>query len=276
MSERASRRLRPKDVAMLVKSGGDFTEETRFVPTAGGGFVPWGKSTFKAVNPGDVTNSNEPSDSLETNDTGAEITESAATPPADASVSVEEAPVTDQVPEAVAAIATPPVNDTPFSSADIVAEIEKAREDGRALGYQQGVTAARQEFEGALTTLRRLEESLLPLADEAVARNTEIIARHVRRIAQDLAGMMLSTIPEDFVARIHRAAETFTRANMEYTLTINSHDAAFLIPALKGDELFASIRVIEDAALPAGGFKLSARDLEVEDYPELLGAGDDA
>ena len=116
----------------------------------------------------------------------------------------------------------------------------------------------------------------MPLADDAVSKNTEIIARHVRRIAQDLAGSMFATIPDIFVERIRRAAETFTRAGMDFSLAISAKDAQVLMPPLKGDDLFKTIRVSEDPDLPAGGFRLTARDLEVEDVPELLGAGDEA
>ena len=274
MSKTYSRRLRPKDVAMLVKSGGDFTEETRFAPESGGGFVPWGKTKFKVVKVEEALNSNEPQDA-----------ETVASPAQDeANVHAEgQAPELDHMHEQAAVTSgdVPPVappagpQDIAPSSADIIAEIDKAREDGRVIGYQQGVAAGRQEFEAALDVLRRLEERIIPLADEAISKNTEIIARHVRRIAQDLAGTMLATIPDAFVERIHRAAETFTRAGMEFSLAINPKDAEILIPALKGDDLFKEIKVNEDPALPSGGFKISARDLEVEDYPQLLGAGDE-
>jgi flagellar biosynthesis/type III secretory pathway protein FliH len=62
---------------------------------------------------------------------------------------------------------------------------------------------------------------------------------------------------------------------MDYSLAINPKDAEILIPALKGDDLFKEIKVNEDPALPPGGFKISSRDLEVEDFPQLLGAGDE-
>ena len=272
MSEKPSRRLRPKDVAMLVKSGGDFAEETRYSPQSGGGFVPWGKTNFKVLKAEDALNSNDPQNSEQ------------QLPPAETEANTEHAAPnaevhTDQTePNAVD---VPPIappagpQDVAPSSADIIAEIDKAREDGRVMGYQQGLAAGRQEFESALEILRRLEERLIPLADEAIAKNTEVIARHVRRIAQDLSGTMFATIPDAFVQRIHRAAETFTRANMEFALAINPKDAEILIPALKGDELFKDIKIHEDQALPSGGFKITARDLEVEDFPQLLGAGDE-
>ena len=278
MSETYSRRLRPKDVAMLVKSGGDFTEETRFAPESGGGFVPWGKTKFKVVKVEEAINSNEP----QAKDTAAASAQDEVVSHADG-----QAPEQENMPEQVAVapsdapLVAPPVappagpQDIAPSSADIIAEIDKAREDGRVIGYQQGLAAGRQEIEAALDVLRRLEERIIPLADEALSKNTEIIARHVRRIAQDLAGTMLATIPDAFVERIHRAAETFTRAGMEFSLAINPKDAEILIPALKGDDLFKEIKVNEDPALPSGGFKISARDLEVEDYPQLLGAGDE-
>lgn len=271
MSEKSSRRLRPKDVAMLVKSGGDFAEETRYSPQSGGGFVPWGKTNFKVLKAEDALNSNEPQDT-EQDSAAAE-----ATAHADHTANAEANAVIAETTTAEVPPAAPPAGpqDVAPSSADIIAEIDKAREDGRVIGYQQGLAAGRQEFEAALDLLRRLEERIIPLADEAIAKNTEIIARHVRRIAQDLSGTMFATIPDAFVQRIHRAAETFTRANMEFTLAINPKDAEILIPALRGDELFKDIKVNEDPALPSGGFKISARDLEVEDFPQLLGAGDD-
>ena len=270
MSETYSRRLRPKDVAMLVKSGGDFTEETRFSPETGGGFVPWGKTKFKVLTPEDAVNSNEPPDS---DADAAPSSEGTGGDGIVAEAAVETAAIsTADIPP----MAPPPgPQDVAPSSADIIAEIDKAREDGRVIGYQQGLAAGRQEFEAALDVLRRLEDRIIPLADEAISKNTEIIARHVRRIAQDLAGTMLATIPDAIVQRIHRAAETFTRAGMEYSLAINPKDAEILIPALKGDDLFKDIKVNEDPNLPSGGFKISSRDLEVEDFPQLLGAGDE-
>jgi len=274
MSETYSRRLRPKDVATLVKSGGDFTEETRFSPETGGGFVPWGKTKFKVVSKDDALNSNEPPEA----DASATASQDATATHADG-VTHESEAVSEQATAAHAEIppmAPPPgPQDIAHSSADIIAEIDKAREDGRVIGYQQGLAAGRQEFEAALDVLRRLEDRIIPLADEAISKNTEIIARHVRRIAQDLAGTMLANIPDAIVQRIHRAAETFTRAGMEYSLAINPKDAEILIPALKGDDLFKEIKVNEDPTLPLGGFKISSRDLEVEDFPQLIGAGDE-
>ena len=268
MYSNPSRRLRPKDVADLVKTS-DFEEENRYAPPSGGGFVPWGKTSFKVISSNDIAKGDEPARAAEASH---EPTDAVAESE-QAQAAADEALVADadQVP------AMPPAlgpQDIAPTSENIIAEIEKAREDGRVTGYHQGMAAARQEFEAALDVLRRLEERLVPLADEAVAKNTEIIARHVRRIAQDLAGSMFATIPEIFVERIRRAAETFTRAGMEFSLAINNKDAQVLMPSLKGDDLFKTIRVTEDPELPSGGFRLSARDLEVEDVPELLGAGD--
>lgn len=273
MSEKLSRRLRPKDVAMLVKSGGDFAEETRYAPETGGGFVPWGKTKFKVIKPEDALNSNDPQDA-DFAETHAQNDTVAQAEGVTAEISVENAAGSSADIPPTAPPAGP--QDVAPSSADIIAEIDKAREDGRIIGYQQGLAAGRQEFEAALDVLRRLEERIIPLADEAVSKNTEIIARHVRRIAQDLSGAMFATIPDVFVQRIHRAAETFTRAGMDYTLAINPKDAEILIPVLKGDDLFKEIKVNEDPGLPSGGFKITSRDLEVEDFPQLIGGGDDA
>lgn len=272
MSEKSSRRLRPKDVAILVRSGGDFAEETRYAPQKDGGFVPWDKANFKVLKVEDALNSNEPpSSEIETTTVEeAASVESASSSAEEINVQVKN--ISENVP-----VTQPPKGpqDVSPSSADIIVEIEKAREDGRVIGYQQGLAAGRQEFEAALDVLRRLEERILPLTDEAIAKNTEIIARHVRRIAQDLSGTMLASMPDAFVQRIYRAAETFTRASMEFTLAINPWDAQTLVPALRDNELFKNIKINEDATLPSGGFKITARDLEVEDFPQFLGTGDE-
>jgi len=169
----------------------------------------------------------------------------------------------------------PLIQEAPVNSADIIAEIEKAREDGRALGYQQGLAAARQELADALATLRRLEEQLVPATEDVLEKNIAVMAQHVRRIAQDLAGNVFATIPEMFIERIRKSADMFTRASSEFTLAINTKDAQSLMPALRGEELFKTIKIIEDSHLPNGGFRLTGRDLEVEDTPELLGLAED-
>ena len=269
MYDNPSRRLRPKDVAVLVKSS-DFEEENRYAPPSGGGFIPWGKTSFKVISKDDIANANE-----------AENAESASHDKAVAHAETEAAQIDAEATLAQAAdqvTAMPPApgpQDNVPSSEAIIAEIEKAREDGRVIGYQQGLTAGRQEFEAALDVLRRLEERIVPLADEAIAKNTEVIARHVRRIAQDLAGTVFAEIPEPFLERIRRSAELFVRANSEFSLFVSSPDLKALTNALKGEEIFADIKIVADPDLMRGAFRLSSRDLEVVDTPVIEGGEED-
>lgn len=277
MSEPTSRRLRPKDAALFAKTGGEFSEETRLTAPSDGGFVAWEKTSFKVVDEGELV---PPSDEYVPEEPPVAVQP-------EVPVEVPPQPVAQETPSPANALATgneqpsetfvppPLIQETPVSSADIIAEIEKAREDGRAIGYQQGLTAARQELADALATLRRLEEQLIPSAEEVLEKNTAIIAQHVRRIAQDLAGNVFATIPDMFIERIRKSADMFTRAGSEFTLAINSKDAQSLMPALRGDDLFKSIKILEDSGLPHGGFRLTGRDLEVEDVPELLGLAED-
>ena len=274
MSDKPSRRLRPKDAAMFAKTGGEFAEEGRYATPSDGEFVPWGKTSFKVVDPDELSNSTD------------KVDEFALDPetvlPIDENVqqTAEETEAANQLeaqeqsqPEPF--VPPPMIQETPVNSADIIAEIEKAREDGRAIGYQQGVTAARHELADAMATLRRLEEQLIPATEEVLEKNTAIIARHVRRIAQDLAGNMFATIPDLFIERIRKSADMFTRAGSEFTLAINSKDAQSLMPALRGEDMFKTIKIIEDSTLPNGGFRLTGRDLEVEDIPEMLGLAEE-
>lgn len=273
MSEPTSRRLRPKDAALFAKTGGEFAEESRLTAPSDGGFVAWGKTSFKVVDEGELV---PPSDDYIPEEVHEEVQPEA---PVDAAPqpSAQDAPSSNNAPVAASEqpletfVPPPLIQETPVSSADIIAEMEKAREDGRAIGYQQGITAARQELADALAALRRLEEQLIPSAEEVLEKNTAIIAQHVRRIAQDLAGNVFATIPDMFIERIRKSADMFTRAGSEFTLAINSKDAQSLMPALRGDDLFKSIKILEDSSLPNGGFRLTGRDLEVEDVPELLG-----
>ena len=273
MSNSASRRLRPKDAAMFAKVGGDFVEEGRYSSANDGAFVPWGKTSFKVVVEEEIIDENAlPEFTPEVEEPAlTEATEEAAREAEAAAMAAEAHRLAQEAQAAGQFVPPPPVQEAPINSADIIAEIETAREDGRAIGYQQGVAAARQELADVLAALRRLEDQLIPATEDVLEKNTAIMARHVRRIAQDLAGNVFATIPELFIDRIKKSADMFTRAGSEFTLAINSKDAQALMPALRGEDLFKSIKIIEDQDLPNGGFRLTGRDLEVEDVPEMLG-----
>jgi len=273
MSNSASRRLRPKDAAMFAKVGGDFVEEGRYSSANDGAFVPWGKTSFKVVVEDEVIDENAlPEFTPDVEEPALTEPSEEAAHEAEAAAMAAEAQRLEQEAQAAGQfVPPPPLQEAPINSADIIAEIETAREDGRAIGYQQGVAAARQELADVLAALRRLEDHLIPATEEVLEKNTAIMARHVRRIAQDLAGNVFATIPELFIDRIKKSADMFTRAGSEFTLAINSKDAQALMPALRGEELFKSIKIIEDQDLPNGGFRLTGRDLEVEDIPEMLG-----
>ena len=277
MSNSASRRLRPKDAAMFAKVGGDFVEEGRYSSANDGAFVPWGKTSFKVVVEEEIIDENalpEFTPEIEAR-AGAEAHQEAVHE-AEAATMAAEARQLEQETQLVGQfVPPPPVQEAPINSADIIAEIETAREDGRAIGYQQGVAAARQELADVLAALRRLEDHLIPATEDVLEKNTAIMARHVRRIAQDLAGNVFATIPELFIDRIKKSADMFTRAGSEFTLAINSKDAQALMPALRGEDLFKAIKIIEDQDLPNGGFRLTGRDLEVEDIPEMLGLAEE-
>ena len=278
MSNSSSRRLRPKDAAMFAKVGGDFVEEGRFTSANDGAFVPWGKTSFKVVVEDQIVDENAlPEYKPEVVEpTAAEIVDEAAREAEAAAMAASEAQRLEQEAQAAGQFVPPPLaQEAPLNSADIIAEIEKAREDGRAIGSQQGVAAARQELADVMAAIRRLEDHLIPATEEVLEKNTAIMARHVRRIAQDLAGNVFATIPEMFIDRIKKSADMFTRAGSEFTLAINSKDAQALMPALRGEELFKSIKIIEDQDLPHGGFRLTGRDLEVEDIPEMLGVAEE-
>jgi len=277
MSNSASRRLRPKDAAMFAKVGGDFVEEGRYSSANDGAFVPWGKTSFKVVVEEEIIDENAlPEFTPEVEESAlTEATEEAAREAEAAAMAAEAHRLAQEAQAAGQFVPPPPVQEAPINSADIIAEIETAREDGRAIGYQQGVAAARQELADVLAALRRLEDQLIPATEDVLEKNTAIMARHVRRIAQDLAGNVFATIPELFIDRIKKSADMFTRAGSEFTLAINSKDAQALMPALRGEDLFKSIKIIEDQDLPNGGFRLTGRDLEVEDIPEMLGLAEE-
>jgi flagellar biosynthesis/type III secretory pathway protein FliH len=262
---------------MFAKVGGDFVEEGRYSSANDGAFVPWGKTSFKVVVEEEIIDENAlPEFTPEVEEPAlTEATEEAAREAEAAAMAAEAHRLAQEAQAAGQFVPPPPVQEAPINSADIIAEIETAREDGRAIGYQQGVAAARQELADVLAALRRLEDQLIPATEDVLEKNTAIMARHVRRIAQDLAGNVFATIPELFIDRIKKSADMFTRAGSEFTLAINSKDAQALMPALRGEDLFKSIKIIEDQDLPNGGFRLTGRDLEVEDIPEMLGLADE-
>lgn len=256
MSDQMQQKIAIADVAAMARRNGDFTQDARLTPAEDVNFVPWGRSQFKSYEPITAqTASGEPKDEIDEN----------------AAAEAESEP-----PEAQETLFTPPppppppeLADPPPAPEEIIAAIETAREDGRGIGYKQGYDAAHREVADALHILRKLASELTLLTDDAVERNTEVIARHVRRIAQDLFGAVIADIPEAYVERIKSAATSFTKAGADFSLALSPHDCLTLADALRGDDLFSNIKIIEDDELPAGAFRLLSRDLEYEDAPVL-------
>lgn len=255
MSDQTQHTVAIADVAALARRSGDFTQDARFTKSDDVAFVPWGRAKFKPYQP-----SADKDDTVLEHDTSQE---SAAKLEETQQTSVAPPPQPQPPPP------PPPLTDPPPTPEDIIAAIETAREDGRGLGYKQGYDAAQREVADTLHLLRKLAAELTTLADDAVERNTEIIARHVRRIAQDLFGTMIADIPEAFIDRIKTAAASFTKAGSDFTLALSPHDCLTLSAALQGEDLFSNIKIIEDDELPTGAFRLISRDLEYEDAPIL-------
>ena len=256
MSDQTQHTVALADVAALARRSGDFTQDSRFKTSDDVAFVPWGRAKFKPYQPGA-----DKDDTALEHDTSHEGT-----------AIFEETPQTSVAPPPQPQPQPPPpppLADPPPTPEDIIAAIETAREDGRGLGYKQGYDAAHREVADTLHILRKLAAELTTLADDAVERNTEIIARHVRRIAQDLFGTVIADIPEAFIDRIKTAAASFTKAGSDFTLALSPHDCLTLSAALQGEDLFSNIKIIEDDELPTGAFRLISRDLEYEDAPIL-------
>lgn len=260
------RRVRVDEVSKYLQQGSDFVEEERYAPKANGGFVPWGKTKFRNVTDIKdevVTTSSDldpsPSHDHKSEDVVVEVR-------GDVDV------ITNASPSDPVTIVPPPpeiAQDSTPSRHEILQEIELAREDGRVVGYNQGLAAARQEFQEAIAVLQNIEAGFLASVQGSALKNTAVIARHVRRLAQELAGDMLASIPDAFIERIRSASEMFSRSGAEFSLAINARDAQVLMSALRGHEVFKTVKIIEDHDLPEGGFRIVSRDLEFEDVPEL-------
>ena len=277
MSEQAQRSIQLSEIAALLQRGGDFRTEDRYGRDPEASFVPWGRSSFK---PAPIPKPPEPSRKAEAEalSQAAQESETAEQNPVDApSMASPHADRQGTTGSAAAAapqqrVAPPPpaaLDDPGPSAEEIIAAIERAKEDGRALGYQQGAEATRKEVGSSLSTLRKLEAQLTMLAQDAVQRNADIMAHHVRRIAQDLFGAVFAEIPGVFLERIKTAAEMFTKAGGDFTLSLNPHDLMSLSDLIKEKEIFEKIKIVEDDKLQPGAFHLSSRDLDYEDAPML-------
>jgi len=273
MSEQGQRSIQLSEIATLLQRGGDFRTEDRYGRDPEASFVPWGRSSFK---PAPIPKPPEPARQAEaealsqaaTTDQNPAETPNTAPPHSDRQAITASAAAS--APHTRAAPTPPAALDDPGPSAEeIIAAIERAKEDGRALGYQQGAEATRKEVGSSLSTLRKLEAQLTMLAQDAVQRNADIMAHHVRRIAQDLFGAVFAEIPGVFLERIKTAAEMFTKAGGDFTLSLNPHDLMSLADLIKEKEIFEKIKIVEDDKLQPGAFHLSSRDLDYEDAPML-------
>ena len=251
----AERVLNFEDVKQLLKKDGNFVQDTRFERTPDPSFKPWGKQNFRVID--EFVPAPEPA------------------PQADADAEEASAEVVAEDAMQAADDLTPPpppelVEESPDPQA-ILAALEQAREDGRALGYQQGLDAAKREFGEALMLVRKLESEMTSLAAEAYDRNAPALAQHVRRLAQELFGATFAQMPDTFVERIRNAADMFTKSSTDFTLFLNPRDVATLQAALGKDPGFAHVRRMEDDELPMGAFRMASRDLDYEDIPEMDG-----
>ncbi len=265
----------------MLPKGGDFLEENRYGPDHEAEFVPWGRTSFRPAPPKETDqppkapNAEPGTPAQEAVDGAADSTqdppqEHPDTAPGD---SASQPPNAAKTGRTAAPPRAPPPPEPPGPTAEeIIAAIDRAREDGRALGYQQGVEATRREIGASLATLKKIEAQITMLAHDALERNADIMAHHVRRLAQDLFGAVFAEMPEVFVDRIKTAAEMFTKAGADFTLALNPHDAITLHTLMQENEIFEKIRIVEDDALQSGTFHLSSRDLDYEDAPLLSDA----
>ena len=249
-----SRAINFEEIKTLLKKDGNFVQDTRFERTPDPSFKPWGRQNFRVID--EYTPA--PEAAPET------IADEAA---------LDAHPDMPQEPDILEGNAPPPpppemVEAAPDPQA-ILAALEQAREDGRALGYQQGQEAAKREFGEALALIRKLESELTTLSAEAFDRNATAMAQHVRRLAQDLFGASFAQMPDVFIERIRNAAEMFTKASTEFTLFLNPRDLATLQTALKKEPIFSAVRMMDDDELPMGAFRLASRDLDFEDSPVM-------
>ena len=262
-----TRRVSLDEIPGLVPKDRPFVETSHGGPVKDNEFVAWGRSKFRELKAEDQVPALPPADDS----------------PQGAQAEVQEQPATEVVVELVAEPEQPPPppppppveEDPPPSAQEILEAIEKAREEGRATGYAQGIAAAKQELSEAVLALRSIAAELPVQADEVRQRASAMMAQHVRRIAQDLAGTIFADIPEAFLERIRRSAELFVRANNEFTLFVSSPDLKALTQALQGEEIFADIKIVADPDLMRGAFRLSSRDLEVVDTPVIEGGEED-
>lgn len=252
-----NRALKFEEIKQLLKKDGNFVQDTRFERTPDPSFKPWGKQSFRVIN--EFVPEPEPEASSAMHE---EVL------PPDSAEAIAEDGAGDVMPPA-----PPPPEDveTPPDPQAIIAALEQAREDGRALGYQQGLDAAKREFGDALALVRKMEAELTMLSAEAFDRNATAMAQHVRRLAQELFGTTFAQMPEAFVERIRNAAEMFTKASTDFTIFLSPRDLHALEMVLKKEPIFTNIRVMEDDELPSGAFRLSSRDLDYEDIPEMDG-----
>ena len=246
-----TRRVSLDEIPGLVPKDRPFVETSHGGPAQESEFVAWGRSKFREIKKEEQVPALPPADLVH------EDAEAQAEPPVDVVVEPEPQPEAPPPPPP-----PPPVDeDPPPSAQEILDAIEKAREEGRATGYAQGVAASRQELSEAVLALRSLAAELPVQADEVRQRAAAMMAQHVRRIAQDLAGTVF--------------AELFVRANSEFSMFVSPQDLKALTQALQGEEIFNDIKITADLDLMRGAFRLSSRDLEVVDTPVIEGGEED-
>ncbi len=145
------------------------------------------------------------------------------------------------------------------------AELEQAREEGRRAGAQAARTELDSVLEREREDLRRAMQGL-----QSLMRDLE------QRLAGDVLGMSLEVArlvlrehlrvkPDILLAALREGVESLPSLSEQVTLVVHPADAQML-RALSGDERILPVpwRIVEDAQMTRGGFRLETSSTEVD------------
>ena len=153
---------------------------------------------------------------------------------------------------------------TPPTAADIEAWEKAGREEGYAEGFAEGQAQARKENAELQTRIRGVLTQLVnTLAEFDEQAEQELVHLSVV-IAQQLVRRELHLDPGELVPVVREAIGLLPAASRDIRVHIHPDDAPHVQDTLRGGEMDAAIRLIEDPLISRGGCKVDTEASRID------------
>lgn len=154
------------------------------------------------------------------------------------------------------------------TAADVEAIHQQAHEEGYQAGFAEGVEAARQQRDAALSEeLRQLQALMDPVA-EAMREFEQVVSEDLLALALEIARQMLRQAirvkPDLVLPVVHGALESLPQNTPHPHLHLHPEDAALVRSAMQSEIALGGWKIVEDQRVARGGCRIETPVSEID------------